>query len=79
MKQETFKRPTSLVDGMRATSVLPEKETPLESCLNEGEGCFKDCFYYTDSCFRKDCINKEKRYESTYRKIQIMVRAISNR
>jgi hypothetical protein len=25
-------------------------------------GCFKGCYYYTDSCFRKDC-KKEKQNE----------------
>ena len=28
-------------------------------------GCYPGCYYYTDSCFRKDCkqVNKEQRKE----------------
>ena len=41
----------------------PAKMVPVSEVVKDAlkifDGCFKGCYYYTDSCFRKDCKKKE--------------------
>lgn len=30
-------------------------EVSVRSCKDTSIGCYQGCYYYTDSCFRKDC------------------------
>lgn len=52
------------------------QELPVPEHQLQGMGCYPGCYYYTDSCFRKDCLKTNDMTKPTAQAIADMTNAV---